>query len=384
MKNITNLPKDTACTPASLKYDYSQQENLVEETDNNYAVPIEKIKRIEFARHAVEHASSQEKAAINLDPAFFDKLKDIYTQAYILYMNGSDKKVKRRNCEYLESLLTRSVEAAERLYTVVTACMEAKNALQNSTSGEEMLAKSLSLCSCMFLKLEISVLKSSDNLAHYILDSGTEEGRALFEELKAEQIDSDLIIDIPGMQMTEFACDYYYYRQQESLSDQDDKNYTVPIEKIQQFELASYAVLHAFDREKAVISLDPAFFDKLKDIYTQAYILYMNGIDKKVKHRECEYLKKLYFRSTEAANRLRTAWHAMEESKNALQHSGSGGKALIESIWSCSCITITLAKFLCDNADNLERYIQNSGAEGRAWYEALRSMEEESEEMHGE
>lgn len=74
----------------------------------------------------------------------------------------------------------------------------------------------------------------------------------------------------------------------------------------------------------------------------------------------------------------------MEESKNALQHSGSGGKALIESIWSCSCITITLAKFLCDNADNLERYIQNSGAEGRAWYEALRSMEEESEEMHGE
>ncbi len=384
MKNITNLQKDTACTPASLKYDYSQQENLVEETDNNYAVPIEKIKRIEFARHAVEHASSQEKAAINLDPAFFDKLKDIYTQAYILYMNGSDKKVKRRNCEYLESLLTRSVEAAERLYTVVTACMEAKNALQNSTSGEEMLAKSLSLCSCMFLKLEISVLKSSDNLAHYILDSGTEEGRALFEELKAEQIDSDLIIDIPGMQMTEFACDYYYYRQQESLSDQDDKNYTVPIEKIQQFELASYAVLHAFDREKAVISLDPAFFDKLKDTYTQAYILYMNGIDKKVKHRECEYLKKLYFRSTEAANRLHTAWHAMEESKNALQHSGSGGKALIESIWSCSCITITLAKFLCDNADNLERYIQNSGAEGRAWYEALRSMEEESEEMHGE
>ena len=384
MKNITNLQKDTACTPASLKYDYSQQENLVEETDNNYAVPIEKIKRIEFARHAVEHASSQEKAAINLDPAFFDKLKDIYTQAYILYMNGSDKKVKRRNCEYLESLLTRSVEAAERLYTVVTACMEAKNALQNSTSGEEMLAKFLSLCSCMFLKLEISVLKSSDNLAHYILDSGTEEGRALFEELKAEQIDSDLIIDIPGMQMTEFACDYYYYRQQESLSDQDDKNYTVPIEKIQQFELASYAVLHAFDREKAVISLDPAFFDKLKDTYTQAYILYMNGIDKKVKHRECEYLKKLYFRSTEAANRLHTAWHAMEESKNALQHSGSGGKALIESIWSCSCITITLAKFLCDNADNLERYIQNSGAEGRAWYEALRSMEEESEEMHGE
>ena len=383
MKNITNLQKDTGYTPASLKYDYSQQENLVEETDNNYAVPIEKIKRIEFARHAVEHASSQEKAAINLDPAFFDKLKDIYTQAYILYMNGSDKKVKRRNCEYLESLLTRSVEAAERLYTVVTACMEAKNALQNSTSGEEMLAKSLSLCSCMFLKLEISVLKSSDNLAHYILDSGTEEGRALFEELKAEQIDSDLIIDIPGMQMTEFACDYYYYRQQESLSDQDDKNYTVPIEKIQRIEFASYAVEHAFDREKAVISLDPAFFDKLKDIYTQAYILYMNGIDKKVKHRECEYLKKLYFRSTEAANRLRTAMKACEETEDALRNS-SGGKTLIESIVLCRLMIAKLEMRILENADNLERYIRDSGAEGRAWYEALKSMEEESEEMHGE
>ncbi|CDE12037.1 unknown [Ruminococcus sp. CAG:330] len=75
----------------------------------------------------------------------------------------------------------------------------------------------------------------------------------------------------------------------------------------------------------------------------------------------------------------------MEESKNALQHSGSGGKALIESIWSCSCITITLAKFLCDNADNLERYIRDSGTEeGRAWFEALRSMEEKHKEMHGE
>ena len=383
-KRTTPLPKDTGCTPASLKYDYSQQENLVEETDNNYAVPIEKIKRIEFARHAVEHASSQEKAAINLDPAFFDKLKDIYTQAYILYMNGSDKKVKRRNCEYLESLLTRSVEAAERLYTVVTACMEAKNALQNSTSGEEMLAKSLSLCSCMFLKLEISVLKSSDNLAHYILDSGTEEGSALFEVLKAEQTDSDLIIDIPGMQMTEFACDYYYYSQQENLVEETDINYAVPIKKIQQFGFTSYAVEHAFDREKAVISLDPAFFDKLKDTYTQAYILYMNGSDKKVKRRNCEYLKSLCLRSMEATRRLDDAIKACEEAVNALQNSGSGGNMLIESIVLCWLMIATLAKFLCDNVDNIKFYIQNSNEEGRAWFEALKSMEEESEEMHGE
>ena len=199
-----------------------------------------------------------------------------------------------------------------------------------------------------------------------------------------QETDSEYVLSPQDKQWIEFVSGFYYYRQQENLVEQTDNSYAVPIEKIQRIEFTSYAVEHAFDREKAVISLDPAFFDKLKDTYTQAYILYMNGIDKKVKHRECEYLKKLYFRSTEAANRLHTAWHAMEESKNALQHSGSGGKALIESIWSCSCITITLAKFLCDNADNLERYIQNSGAEGRAWYEALRSMEEESEEMHGE
>ena len=147
--------------------------------------------------------------------------------------------------------------------------------------------------------------------------------------------------------------------------------------------MASYAVLHAFDREKAVISLDPAFFDKLKDIYTQAYILYMNGIDKKVKHRECEYLKKLYFRSTEAANRLRTAMKACEETEDALRNS-SGGKTLIESIVLCRLMIAKLEMRILENADNLERYIQNSGAEGRAWYEALRSMEEESEEMHGE
>ena len=185
------------------------------------------------------------------------------------------------------------------------------------------------------------------------------------------------------MQLIELVNSFYHYRQQENLVEETDKIYAVPIEKIQRIEFTSYAMEHATSQEKAVISLDPAFFDKLKDTYTQAYILYMNGIDKKVKHRECEYLKKLYFRSTEAANRLRTAMKACEETEDALRNS-SGGKALIESIWSCSCITITLAKFLCDNANNIERYIRNSGAEGKTWYEALKSMEEESEEMHDE
>ena len=185
------------------------------------------------------------------------------------------------------------------------------------------------------------------------------------------------------MQLIELVNGFYHYRQQESLSDQDDKNYTVPIEKIQQFEFTSYAVEHAFDREKAVISLDPAFFDKLKDTYTQAYILYMNGIDKKVKHRECEYLKKLYFRSTEAANRLRTAMKACEETEDALRNS-SGGKTLIESIVLCRLMIAKLEMRILENADNFERYIRESNEEGRAWFEALKSMEEESEEMHDE
>ena len=172
-------------------------------------------------------------------------------------------------------------------------------------------------------------------------------------------------------------------RQQENLVEQTDNSYAVPIEKIQRIEFTSYAMEHATSQEKAVISLDPAFFDKLKDTYTQAYILYMNGIDKKVKHRECEYLKKLYFRSTEAANRLRTAMKACEETEDALRNS-SGGKTLIESIVLCRLMIAKLEMRILENADNLERYIQNSGAEGRAWYEALKSMEEESEEMHGE
>ncbi len=185
------------------------------------------------------------------------------------------------------------------------------------------------------------------------------------------------------MQLIELANGFYHYRQQENLVEQTDNSYAVPIEKIQRIEFTSYAMEHATSQEKAVISLDPAFFDKLKDIYTQAYILYMNGIDKKVKHRECEYLKKLYFRSTEAANRLRTAMKACEETEDALRNS-SGGNMLIESIVLCWLMIATLAKFLCDNVDNIKFYIQNSNEEGRAWFEALKSMEEESEEMHDE
>ena len=185
------------------------------------------------------------------------------------------------------------------------------------------------------------------------------------------------------MQLIELANGFYHYRQQENLVEETDKIYTVPIDKIQRIEFTSYAMEHATSQEKAVISLDPAFFDKLKDTYTQAYILYMNGIDKKVKHRECEYLKKLYFRSTEAANRLRTAMKACEETEDALRNS-SDGKTLIESMVLCRLMIAKLEMRILENADNIERYIRESNEEGRAWFEALKSMEEESEEMHDE
>ena len=192
-KRTTPLPKDTACTPASLKYDYSQQENLVEETDNNYAVPIEKIKRIEFARHAVEHASSQEKAAINLDPAFFDKLKDTYTQAYILYMNGIDKKVKHRECEYLKKLYFRSTEAANRLRTAMKACEETEDALRNSSGGKTLI-ESIVLCRLMIAKLAKFLCDNVDNIKFYIQNSN-EEGRAWFEALKSMEEESEEMHD---------------------------------------------------------------------------------------------------------------------------------------------------------------------------------------------
>ena len=186
------------------------------------------------------------------------------------------------------------------------------------------------------------------------------------------------------MQLIELVNGFYYYSQQENLVEETDRIYTVPIKKIQQFGFTSYAVEHAFDREKAVISLDPAFFDKLKDTYTQAYILYMNGSDKKVKRRNCEYLKSLCLRSMEATRRLDDAIKACEEAVNALQNSGSGGNMLIESIVLCWLMIAKLEMRILENADNIERYIRESNEEGKAWFEALKSMEEESEEMHGE
>ena len=200
-----------------------------------------------------------------------------------------------------------------------------------------------------------------------------------------QETDSEYVLSPQDKQWIEFVSGFYYYRQQENLVEQTDNSYAVPIEKIQRIEFTSYAVEHAFDREKAVISLDPAFFDKLKDTYTQAYILYMNGIDKKVKHRECEYLRNLYYRSAEAAKRLGVAAKACEEAGNALRNSSSGGNMLIESIVLCRLMIAKLAMRILENADNLERYIRDSGTEeGRAWFEALRSMEENSKEMHGE
>ena len=74
---------------------------------------------------------------------------------------------------------------------------------------------------------------------------------------------------------------------------------------------------------------------------------------------------------------------ACEETEDALRNS-SGGKTLIESMVLCRLMIAKLEMRILENADNIERYIRESNEEGRAWFEALKSMEEESEEMHDE
>ena len=59
----------------------------------------------------------------------------------------------------------------------------------------------------------------------------------------------------------------YDYRQRENLVEQSDTKYTVPTQEVQQIELTRSAVEHASSRAKAVIRINPAFFNKLKNTY---------------------------------------------------------------------------------------------------------------------
>ena len=135
-KTDTELHPVTAYNPTSREYDYRQRENLVEQSDTKYTVPTQEVQQIEVTRYAVEHASSRAKAVIRINQAFFNKLKNTYAQAYILYMNGNAANAKSRNYRYLKSLYYRSVEAGARLHAAEKECQQAVAALQRSSADQ--------------------------------------------------------------------------------------------------------------------------------------------------------------------------------------------------------------------------------------------------------
>lgn len=182
-KKKTPLQPVTPYDPVDREGGYRQQENLVEQSDTKYTVPTQEVQQIELTRSAVEHASSRAKAVIRINPAFFNKLKNTYAQAYILYMNGNAANAKSRNYRYLKSLYYRSVEAGARLHAAEKECQQAVAALQRSSSGESALIKSVGQCQSMIAKLRISVWNNTHTLKLYIRNSGA-EGRAWYEALE--------------------------------------------------------------------------------------------------------------------------------------------------------------------------------------------------------
>lgn len=173
----------TPYDPVDREGPYSRQENLVEQTDTNYTVPTQEVHQIELTSSAVQHASSRAKAVIRINPAFFNKLKNTYAQAYILYMNGNAANAKSRNYRYLKSLYYRSVEAGARLHAAEKECQQAVAALQRSSSGESALIKSVGQCQSLIAKLRISVWNNTHTLKVYIRESGA-EGRAWYNALE--------------------------------------------------------------------------------------------------------------------------------------------------------------------------------------------------------
>ena len=163
--------------------DYIRRENLVEQEDRSYTVPMLEVHQIEAACSAVEHASRQARVAIRIDQMFFRRLKNTYAQAYVLYMNGSAASVKDRGFQYLKSLYYRSVVAGMRLNAAEKACQKAVETLRRSNSGEKELIKSIERCQFMIAKLKTSVRNNMHPLKQYIRESGA-EGRAWYNALE--------------------------------------------------------------------------------------------------------------------------------------------------------------------------------------------------------
>ena len=163
--------------------DYILRENLVEQEDRSYTVPMLEVHQIEAACSAVEHASRQARVAIRIDQMFFRRLKNTYAQAYVLYMNGSAASAKDRGFQYIRSLYYRSVVAGMRLNAAEKACQKAVETLRRSNSGEKELIKSIERCQFMIAKLKTSVRNNLHPIKQYIRDSGP-EGRAWYNALE--------------------------------------------------------------------------------------------------------------------------------------------------------------------------------------------------------
>ena len=167
------------------------------------------------------------------------------------------------------------------------------------------------------------------------------------------------------------------YILRENLVEQDDRSYKVPTREMQQIRFTSYAVRCASSRARNAICIDQAFFNKLKNTYAQAYVLYMNGSAANAKSRNYRYLKSLYYRSVEAGARLNAAEKACQKAVETLRRSNSGEKELIKSIERCQFMIAKLKTSVRNNTHTLKLYIRNSGAEGRAWYNALERKHKE-------
>ena len=163
--------------------DYILRENLVEQDDRSYKVPTREMQQIRFTSYAVRCASKKARDAIRMDQTFFDKLKNTYAQAYVLYMNGSAASVKDRGFQYIKSLYYRSVVAGMRLNAAEKACQKAVETLRRSNSGEKELIKSIERCQFMIAKLKTSVRNNIHPIKLYIRDSSM-EGRAWFDALE--------------------------------------------------------------------------------------------------------------------------------------------------------------------------------------------------------
>ena len=167
------------------------------------------------------------------------------------------------------------------------------------------------------------------------------------------------------------------YILRENLVEQDDRSYKVPTREMQQIRFTSYAVRCASSRARNAICIDQAFFEKLKNTYAQAYVLYMNGSAASVKDRGFQYIKSLYYRSVVAGMRLNAAEKACQKAVETLRRSNSGEKDLIKSIERCQFMIAKLKTSVRNNMHPLKQYIRESGAEGRAWYEALEKKHKE-------